>query len=46
MYLSDLDFANSPDSDLYIMRADGAHQVKVPTGLSPGTVDWGPSPLG
>ena len=39
---------NYPDKcclDLYLMRADGEHQVKVNTGLKGiRSIDWGPSP--
>jgi Tol biopolymer transport system component len=44
-FLSDRNYPDKCCIDLFVMRSDGVHQVKVPTGLSGiGSVDWGPSP--
>jgi Tol biopolymer transport system component len=44
-FLTDRNYPDKCCTDLFVMRSDGAHQVKVPTGLTGmGAVDWGPSP--
>jgi Tol biopolymer transport system component len=46
-FLSDRDHPNKDGADLFVMRADGAHEVKVDTALTGiGSVDWGPSSIG
>jgi Tol biopolymer transport system component len=46
-FLTDRNYPDKCCADLYVMRADGVHPVKVNTGLNGiRSVDWGPSPLG
>lgn len=46
-FITDRKYPDKDGSDLYLMRADGGHQVKVTTGLTGiRSVDWGPSPAG
>ena len=46
-FVTDRNYSDKCCTDLYVMRSDGGHQVKVDiplTGVR--DVDWGPSPLG
>lgn len=46
-FLTDRNYPDKCCADLYLMRADGVHPVKVNTGLNGvRSVDWGPSPAG